>query len=381
MGTSLLPGAERQRADVSSLRFARLRVEDPDVAPGSPGEVIPPVYARTPARPWCPLRQCMSVYTPVSAPDLDAWLTRYAVGGLSELLAYCIGYREHQLLCDDRARPLGPHPVRAAACWRAAVVLKLMAHLARAGVEVPAPVPDRTSALFSLLNGKPAGLVARVDGAPVETPFADALRPRGHRVGAAASCVADLSSASHQSPRSGVVAPGRTRRQAASRRHASGAPRWARSDFRPGSAAASCPKARSMAIFSATTCSSPVTEWPASSTSASRRPISSRTISRSPSTTGAPATSTALLSPKPPATAMVSAYDAARPLTCGRARSMAGAAAGRRVALLAVTFVRHASAASGRTHACARSCVFRAHPARSRGEIPWGFALPNAATP
>ena len=27
----------------------------------------------------------MSVYTPVTAPELDAWLTRYAVGGLAEL--------------------------------------------------------------------------------------------------------------------------------------------------------------------------------------------------------------------------------------------------------------------------------------------------------
>ena len=33
IGTSLLPGAERQWPDVSSLRFARLRVEDADVAP------------------------------------------------------------------------------------------------------------------------------------------------------------------------------------------------------------------------------------------------------------------------------------------------------------------------------------------------------------
>jgi homoserine kinase type II len=48
--------------------------------------------------------------------------------------------------------------------------LNLMAHLARAGVECPAPVPDRTGALFSLLNGKPAGLVTRVDGAPIDAP-------------------------------------------------------------------------------------------------------------------------------------------------------------------------------------------------------------------
>ena len=48
--------------------------------------------------------------------------------------------------------------------------LNLMAHLARSGVEVPAPAPDRTGALFSHLNGRPASLVTRMDGAPVERP-------------------------------------------------------------------------------------------------------------------------------------------------------------------------------------------------------------------
>jgi len=37
-------------------------------------------------------------------------------------------------------------------------------------VEVPAPAPDRTGALFSVLNGRPAGLVARIDGTPVTAP-------------------------------------------------------------------------------------------------------------------------------------------------------------------------------------------------------------------
>jgi homoserine kinase type II len=35
---------------------------------------------------------------------------------------------------------------------------------------VPAPAPDRTGALFSVLNGRPAGLVARIDGAPLMQP-------------------------------------------------------------------------------------------------------------------------------------------------------------------------------------------------------------------
>ena len=112
----------------------------------------------------------MSVYTLVTAPDLDAWLTRYAVGGLAELQPIVPGIENtNYFVATERGRyvltlyerlPAGELPF----------YLNLMAHLARAGVEVPAPVADRTGALFSLLNGKPAGLVARVDGAPVATP-------------------------------------------------------------------------------------------------------------------------------------------------------------------------------------------------------------------
>ena len=37
-------------------------------------------------------------------------------------------------------------------------------------VECPAPIPDRTGALFGMLNGKPASLVTRLDGAPMPSP-------------------------------------------------------------------------------------------------------------------------------------------------------------------------------------------------------------------
>ncbi|MBK9117617.1 MAG: homoserine kinase [Betaproteobacteria bacterium] len=112
----------------------------------------------------------MSVYTPVTASDLDAWLTRYAVGGLAAFEPIASGIENtNYFVATDRGRyvltlyerlPAGELPF----------YLNLMAHLARSGVEVPAPVADRTGALFSLLNGKPASLVARVDGAPVEVP-------------------------------------------------------------------------------------------------------------------------------------------------------------------------------------------------------------------
>jgi homoserine kinase type II len=54
--------------------------------------------------------------------------------------------------------------------------LNLMAHLANAGVECPAPIRDRTGTLFGTLNGKPASLVTRVDGAPIEIPDAPIAR-------------------------------------------------------------------------------------------------------------------------------------------------------------------------------------------------------------
>jgi homoserine kinase type II len=109
----------------------------------------------------------MSVYTPVSASDLDAWLTRYSVGALIELQPIVSGIENtNYFVSTDRGRFVLTLYERLPAA-ELPFYLNLMAHLARSGVEVPAPEPDRTGALFSLLNGKPAGLVTRVDGEPV----------------------------------------------------------------------------------------------------------------------------------------------------------------------------------------------------------------------
>jgi len=112
----------------------------------------------------------MSVYTPVTPDELDAWLSRYALGALVELAPIAAGIENtNYFVTTERGRfvltlyerlPSDELPF----------YLNLMAHLARFGVEVPAPAADRTGALFSLLNGRPAGLVARIDGAPVTSP-------------------------------------------------------------------------------------------------------------------------------------------------------------------------------------------------------------------
>jgi homoserine kinase type II len=112
----------------------------------------------------------MSVYTPVTPSELDAWLARYAVGGLAQLEPIASGIENtNYFVATERGRYVLTLYERLPAS-ELPFYLNLMAHLARAGVEVPAPIPDRTGALFSLLNGKPAGLVERIDGEPLDTP-------------------------------------------------------------------------------------------------------------------------------------------------------------------------------------------------------------------
>ncbi len=112
----------------------------------------------------------MSVYTPVTTAELDAWLGRYAVGGLVDLQPIASGIENtNYFVTADRGRFVLTLYERLPAS-ELPFYLNLMAHLARSGVAVPAPEADRTGALFSMLNGKPASLVTRIDGAPVDNP-------------------------------------------------------------------------------------------------------------------------------------------------------------------------------------------------------------------
>src|SRR5512137_1476679 len=124
------------------------------------------IRRRPPARAVLP----MSVYTPVTAEEFSVWLTRYGVGALLSLEPIATGIentnfyvttaRGHYVLTLYERLPADELPF----------YLNLMAHLARAGVECPAPEPDRSGALFSMLNGKPACLVTQLDGKAVAEP-------------------------------------------------------------------------------------------------------------------------------------------------------------------------------------------------------------------
>ena len=112
----------------------------------------------------------MSVYTPVSAAELAAWLTRYALGDVHAFEPIAAGIENsNYFLTADKGRFVLTLYERLPA-EELPFYLNLMAHLARNGVRAPVPEPDRSGALWSFLNGKPAGLVTRLDGSPVLLP-------------------------------------------------------------------------------------------------------------------------------------------------------------------------------------------------------------------
>ena len=202
----------------------------------------------------------MSVYTPVTAEELEAWLTRYAVGALVDLAADRHRHREHELFRHDDERPLRADALRAPARRRAAVLSQPdgapRARRRRSVRRRSATAPARCSAL---LNGKPASLVTRVDGAPVESPDVAALR--GGRRGARRACTSRRRRIARASP-IGAGRHGGGRRRApcvpsSTPGRTSCSPRS--SSSRPASPRSGCRRARSTATSSATTCSSSAT--------------------------------------------------------------------------------------------------------------------------
>ena len=112
----------------------------------------------------------MSVYTPVSRPELAAWLRNYAVGALEahepiesgiENTNYFVSTAQGRYVLTLFERlPAAELPF----------YIDLMAHLARHGIPCPAPVANLNGAYLGELNGKPAALVTRLPGRSVERP-------------------------------------------------------------------------------------------------------------------------------------------------------------------------------------------------------------------
>ena len=81
----------------------------------------------------------MSVYTTVTEQELDAWLARYSVGGLSELKPIVSGIENtNYFVTTEKGRYVLTLYERVPG-EELPFYLNLMAHLARNGVQSPAP--------------------------------------------------------------------------------------------------------------------------------------------------------------------------------------------------------------------------------------------------
>ena len=106
----------------------------------------------------------MSVFTPVTDADLAAWLRNYAIGRLDALQGISAGVQNSNFFVTTS---LGRYVLTLFETMPRAELpfyLHLMAHLARHGLPVPAPIANRDNEYLGSLSGKPAVLVTRLAG-------------------------------------------------------------------------------------------------------------------------------------------------------------------------------------------------------------------------
>lgn len=116
----------------------------------------------------------MSVYTPVSPLEAQAFLKDYALGGIEALQGIESGVENSNFFLTTTTGEYVLTVFEKQSAEDLQFYLKLMAYLADAGFACPRPQPrfgDREpDALLGRLHGKPAAIVSRLPGRAIENP-------------------------------------------------------------------------------------------------------------------------------------------------------------------------------------------------------------------
>jgi homoserine kinase type II len=114
----------------------------------------------------------MSVFTTVTADELRHWLRDYPVGDLLDLQGISAGIENTNYFVTTSGGRYVLTLFEKLTPQELPYYLNLMAHLAERGVPSAHPVASRGGHYLGALNGKPAALVARLEGRDVTAPTA-----------------------------------------------------------------------------------------------------------------------------------------------------------------------------------------------------------------
>ncbi|MFZ5508629.1 MAG: homoserine kinase [Pseudomonadota bacterium] len=114
----------------------------------------------------------MSVFTPVTAREVELWLQDYSVGTLVELQGIAGGVENTNYYVTTTLGRYVLTLFERLARADLPFYLHLMAHLARHGIPCPAPIANRDNEYLGTLKERPAVLVTRLPGASMEAPDA-----------------------------------------------------------------------------------------------------------------------------------------------------------------------------------------------------------------
>ncbi len=112
----------------------------------------------------------MSVFTTVTADDLRRWLQNYAVGDLIDMHGITAGIENTNYFVTTSNGRYVLTLFEKLTAAELPFYLNLMAHLSERCVPSAHPVATRAGNYLRLLNGKPAALVARLEGRDVAAP-------------------------------------------------------------------------------------------------------------------------------------------------------------------------------------------------------------------
>lgn len=139
----------------------------------------------------------MSVYTPVSADELAAWLERYPLGGLRSLTGIREGVQNSNFFVETEG---GSHVLTLFEQVDPALLpfyLDLMARLSARGIPCPAPRAMRDGRLLGELKGRPATLFSRLSGVALSDVGAAHCAAAGEALARLHLAAADMPAPAH----------------------------------------------------------------------------------------------------------------------------------------------------------------------------------------